>query len=330
MHTVTKAERLQQVIAGGSVDRVPFSIWFHFGTQHLPGDRTVAIHVDFFQAYDLDWLKVMSDYRYPMPPGVVEVDSVEKLRRFSRFGMDAPAFAEQLKCLRAIRTWLGEDVPFVETVFSPWGVARRTLRTHYRKFWESYASEFKAFLESVTETLQRYVRAVADTGAAGIFYSINGLGEDEMSEAEFEEWVLPYDLAVLQTAEELAKAGKFYFNVAHLHGTKLRWQIVFQRYPAHAFNWSIHHSPPTLAEARRATRRALLVGIDEVGLAARTPSEVVAMVRQAIDEAGPEGLLIGPGCSVPTETPSDLIVAARDECRRRPTSSHSPHGMPSR
>lgn len=315
MHGVTKAERLRRVLAGGSADRVPFSIWFHFGTQHLPGHRTAAIQVDFFQAYDLDWLKVMSDYRYPMPAGVVEVDSVEKLRRFSRFGMDAPAFAEQLKCLREIRARLGDGVPFIETVFSPFGVARRTLRTYTERLWETYPSEFKNFLESVTETLQSYVKAVAETGAAGIFYSINGIGEDEMSQADFEEWVLPYDLAVLQTAEDLARAGKFYFNVAHLHGVKLRWQFVFERYPAHAFNWSVHHSPPTPAEARRATRRALLVGIDEVDLTGRTPSEVGAMVRQTIDAAGQEGLIVGPGCSVPTETPSDLIVAARDACR---------------
>lgn len=312
---MTRAERLRRVLAGHAADRVPFSIWFHFGTQHLPGHRTAAIHVEFFQAYDLDWLKVMSDYRYPMPPGVVEVETVEALRRFTRFGMDAPPLAEQLACLREIRAQLGPDVPFIETVFSPMGVARRTLRTHLRRLWESHPTAFKNFLESITETLQSYVRAVAETGAAGIFYSINGLGEDEMSPAQFEEWVLPYDLAVLQTADEMAQQGRFYFNVAHLHGINLRWQPVFQRYPVHAFNWSVHHSAPTLAEARRATRRALMAGIDEMGLTGRTPGEVRRMVRETIEAAGREGLLVGPGCAVPTETPSDLIVAAREACR---------------
>lgn len=326
---MTKAELVQRVLAGGTAERVLFSIWFHFGTQHLPGDRTAAIHVDFFQSYDLDWMKVMSDYRYPMPQGISEVDTVEKLRRFSRFTMDAPPFAEQLKCLREIRRRLGPDVPFIETVFSPWAVARRTLRSHTRRLWESHPRAFKDFLESVTETLRAYVYAVAETGAAGIFFSVNGAGEDEMSPSEFEEWVAPYDMAVLQAAEELARAGRFYFNVAHLHGTRLRWEAIFRRYPAHAFNWSAHHSPPTLAEARRATRRALIAGIDEVGLTAKTPSEVAAMVRQAIAEAGREGFLVGPGCAVPTETPSDLIVAAREQCRTG-GGLQSPQGMPSR
>jgi len=312
---MTRAERLRRALAGDDSAGVLFSIWFHFGTQHLPAHRTAAIHVDFFEAYDLDWLKVMSDYRYPMPPGVTEVETVEALRRFTRFSMEAPELAEQLRCLREIGARLGADVPFIETVFSPLGVARRTLRSHMMPLWESHPTAFKNFLESVTETLQSYVKAVAETGAAGIFYSINGIGEDEMSESQFEEWVMPYDLAVMETAAELARAGKFYFNVAHLHGTRLRWKPVFERYPAHAFNWSVHHSPPTLEEARAATRAALIVGIDEVGLTGRAPSEVRRMVRETIARVGRSGLIIGPGCAVPTDTPADLIVAAREACR---------------
>lgn len=312
---MTKAERVQRALSGGTPDRIPFSIWCHFGTQHLPGSRTASIHVDFFQAYDLDWLKVMSDYRYPMPPGLSEVGSADDLRRFTRFGMDSLPFAEQLRCLREIRARIGEQAPFIETVFSPFGVARRTMRSRMRHIWEASPALFKNFLESVTETLQEYLRAVADTGASGIFYSTNGAGEDELDSRTFEEWVVPHDLAVLQAAAELAKAGRFYFNVVHVHGERLRWEPVFKGYPAHAFNWSVHHSPPTLAQARRATTRALIAGVDEVGLTGRTPSEVAAQVRQAIREAGPQGLLVGPGCAVPTETPSDLIVAAREACR---------------
>ncbi|MBE3597448.1 MAG: hypothetical protein IMX02_01090 [Limnochordaceae bacterium] len=312
---MTKTERVRHALAGEAVDRPPFSIWFHFGTQHLPPSKTAAIHLDFFRAYDLDWLKVMSDYRYPMPEGIEEVASLADLRRFRRFEMDSEPFSLQLQVLREIGAALGDEAPFVETVFSPFGVARRTLRSHMDHLRREDPDAFKTFLESVTETLRRYVRAVAQTGAAGVFFSVNGAGQGEMKERDFEEWVLPYDLAVLATVNELAREGRFYFNVIHIHGERLRWRPIMDQYPGQVFNWSVHHSPPSFAQARLFTPRPLMGGIDEVGLSSKTPSEVRQQVRTAIEQAGAAGLFIAPGCAVPTDVPPDLIRAAAQACR---------------
>ena len=60
--TMTKVERVRAALAGAEVDRPPFSVWYHFGLQHAPAERTAQVHVEFFEAYNLDWLKVMNDY----------------------------------------------------------------------------------------------------------------------------------------------------------------------------------------------------------------------------------------------------------------------------
>ena len=65
--TMTKIERVRAALSGAEVDRPPFSVWYHFGLQHAPAERTAQVHVEFFEAYNLDWLKVMNDYSYPMP-----------------------------------------------------------------------------------------------------------------------------------------------------------------------------------------------------------------------------------------------------------------------
>lgn len=311
-----RVERVLAALDGKTPDWPPFSIWFHFGSQHLPPATTAELHLRFYRAYDLDWIKVMSDYRYPMPPGMVEVSSADDLARFGRFGMDAEPLARQLDVLRTLSRELRGEAPFIETVFSPFGVARRTLRSRLREFQQQRPDLFKAFLESITETLRDYVAAVAETGASGIFYSVNGLSTEELSDPEFEQWALPYDLAVLEAVWEQVRAGRFYFTVAHLHGLKLRYRVAFERFPCHAFNWSDRLTPPSLAEARRLTGRALLGGIRETGTSRRTPSEMAAEVRSAIEEAGPAGLLIGPGCAVETQIPADLIHAAREACRQ--------------
>lgn len=313
---MVRVQRVLTALDGKEPDWPPFSIWFHFGSQHLPAATTAELHLRFFRAYDLDWIKVMSDYRYPMPPGMTEVSSADALARFGRFGMDALPFAQQLEVLRILSKELQGEVPFIETVFSPFGVARRTLRSRLREFWEQRPDLFKAFLESITETLREYVVAVAHTGASGIFYSVNGLSREELSDAEFEQWVLPYDLAVLEAVWEQVRAGRFYFTVAHLHGLNLRYQLAFERFPCHAFNWSDRLTPPSLKQARQLTRRALVGGIREVEISHRTPSEIAAEVRSAMEEAGRAGLLIGPGCAVDTQIPADLIHAAREACRQ--------------
>jgi len=313
---VNRLQRVLTALEGGEPDRPPFSIWFHFGSQHLPPATTAQLHLSFFRAYDLDWLKVMSDYRYPMPPGMVEVARADQLARFGRFPTTEEPFARQLEVLRLLARELGGSVAFVETVFSPFGVARRTLRSRMRELWFSRPDLFKSFLESITETLRDYVAAVAGTGASGIFYSVNGLSTDEVSDAEFEQWVLPFDMAVLEAVWEQVRQGRFFFVVAHLHGLNLRYSLAFARYACHAFNWSDRLTPPTLAEARRLTRKALMGGIRETNLSQRTPSEVAREVRSAVEQAGRAGLFVAPGCAVDTQVPSDLIHAAREACRQ--------------
>ena len=65
---MTKRQRIETVLAGEVPDKTPISLWYHFGTQHEPGDIIAQLALEFFRYYDLDWLKVMNDYPYPLIP----------------------------------------------------------------------------------------------------------------------------------------------------------------------------------------------------------------------------------------------------------------------
>ncbi len=67
---MNKIERVRAAVAGRPVDHPPFTIWYHFGNQHASPERTAQVHLEFFEHYDLDLLKVMNDYDYPMPEGM--------------------------------------------------------------------------------------------------------------------------------------------------------------------------------------------------------------------------------------------------------------------
>ncbi len=55
----------------------------------------------------------------------------------------------------------------------------------------------------------------------------------------------------------------------------------------------------------------MIGGIDEIGTGHLTPREIMAAVRDACGEAAGGGFMAGPGCAIPTDTPPELIRAAR-------------------
>ena len=93
-----KIERVRATLAGKPADRPPFTVWYHFGTQHAAAERAAAAHLEFFEAYDLDLLKVMNDYDYPMPEGIDTITTpgdLETLRSFEPRDIRRPV-ADQL------------------------------------------------------------------------------------------------------------------------------------------------------------------------------------------------------------------------------------------
>ena len=82
---MNKIERVRATLAGRPVDRAPFTVWYHFGNQHAPAERTAQVHLEFFDHYDLDLLKLMNDYDYPMPAGMEVVATAQDLGRLQPF-----------------------------------------------------------------------------------------------------------------------------------------------------------------------------------------------------------------------------------------------------
>src|SRR5262249_52589889 len=72
---LTKIDRVLAALRGEPVDRLPFSFWYHFGLQHRPGKVHAEAELDFYRFYQPDFLKVMSDYPYPLPKGLDVVDT---------------------------------------------------------------------------------------------------------------------------------------------------------------------------------------------------------------------------------------------------------------
>jgi len=101
-----------------------------------------------------------------------------------------------------------------------------------------------------------------------------------------------------------------WFNVVHLCGSNLNFGLA-KDFPAQAVSWSIHNQGnPSLVEGRKSSGRAVMGGLGQrASLLYGPPTEVEAEARQAVEETGGRGLLLAPGCSVPSRA-KDANLAA--------------------
>jgi uroporphyrinogen decarboxylase len=293
---LNKIERVTSAIRGEEVDRPPFSFWYHFGLQHMPARKHAEAEIDFYRAYDLDFLKVMSDYPYPLPSGLEAVVTERDWTRLEPIGPTDQCWAEQLTALSMIGDAIGKETFFIETIFSPWTTARRLARSGSVKLAiERQPQALLGAMEAISTSLADYSKEALKRGAAGIFLSLGAASEDVMTAEEYETWGRPFDMRILEAVREAP------FNVVHIHGKRIHFDSVMN-YPASALNWSHFATAPSLKEGKSRSGKTVMGGIDEATASHVSSLEIRAQVEASIQEIGTRGLIVTPGCSVPTDT----------------------------
>jgi uroporphyrinogen decarboxylase len=304
---VNKIERVRAALAGRPVDRAPFTVWYHFGNQHASAERAAQVHLEFFEHYDLDLLKLMNDYDYPMPDGLEVIASAEDLGRLRPFDPVQTPFGTQLRTVELVAAALRDRALFVDTVFNAWNTLKRNLvREAMPALMAEQPRAVEAALGVVNDNLIRYAQASLARGAAGIFLSVPATAES-LSREQYERFMRPFDLAFLE-----AIRGRGECHVLHAHGERLYLDRLLD-YPVHALSWADRNGGPTVAEARQRTSLTLMTGLDHVKFAESSARLVREGVRRALAAGGPTRFILAPGCSVPTYTYPPLLRAARDE-----------------
>jgi uroporphyrinogen decarboxylase len=293
-------------LEGREVDRPPFGFWYHFGLQHMPGRYHAEAEIDFYKAYDLDFLKVMNDYAYPLPEGIEALSDEDEWRRVEPVDLKAGAWSEQLAALSIINDIVGKEAMFVETIFSPWTTARRlTPNGSLKEARVRFPETLLAAMESIATSLAEYAAEAIACGASGIFLSLGAATDDVMTSEEYQTWGRPFDLKILEAVKESP------FNILHIHGRHIHFDSLMS-YPATAINWSHATTEPSLVEGRRRSGRAVMGGIDETAAAHLSSAEIRKRIAEAINGFEETGLIVTPGCSVATDTPERTLRAIKD------------------
>jgi uroporphyrinogen decarboxylase len=314
---MNKRELFRAAVQGAAVERPPVTAWVHFLSDHLPGEETARLHQRFLEAYDWDVLKVMNDYRYPVPAGVQSFEDPESLRAFQPLGLDEPAFAEQLKCLSTLRAALGPGIALVDTMFDPYQQMLRNVGFSEAANLQKHGKEALRALDAVGETLVRYIQAVKAQGVDALFLSINGAIREGFPRGSpdevYREFQRPFDLRLLEAAQGMVR-------ILHVHGVGLEPSRVLD-YPCEVISVSDRlPGNPSLAELRKMTKRCLMGGIDETKIQERTLPSLAREVDDALAQAGPRNFILAPGCTIPSFSPQRTLrfLRAYTKGGRRP------------
>lgn len=320
---MSKRERLEATVAGERVDRLAVALWRHWPGDDQRAEDLARSTLDFQRTFDFDFIKVTPSSNYCLAGWGAEsrwlgnqegtrewgprvIQSPEDWTRLEVLDPHTGLLDEVRRALIIIGQEVGEDVPFIQTIFNPLAQAKNLAGERLLSDLRQHPDEVKAGLETITESILRFIEAIRETGVAGIFLALQHATYNLLTEEEYLEFGRLYDLRILEAVEDL------WFNLLHLHGTDVMFDLVVD-YPVQAINWHDQETPPSLREALDHFPGALVGGLRQWETMLRgTPDWVRSEVRAAIEETEGRRLVIGTGCVTPITSPLGNIRAARE------------------
>lgn len=320
---MTSAERVQAALAGDAVDRPPVSLWMHFPNADQSAAQLTDSTTRWQTALDLDFIKLMppgdyacidwglqSEYRGAAggtrDTTLFPIQTVDDWATIRPVDIAQGFNAEVVRACTLVRAAVGDDVPALQTIFSPLTIASKLsdgrviehLRTN-----PDVIHEVLAVIEAVTIEM---TNASLAAGAQGIFFASQCASSEVMTREEHEAFGVQHDLPVLLAAQAAGSA----FTMVHVHGAATYFDVL-AAYPGHAVNWHDRRVGPAISAMQQDyPQRAAVAGVDEQGMADLTVAEVRAQVLDAREQAADRHLLVGPGCVIRTATPMAQLQAA--------------------
>lgn len=328
MNRMTKKERVIAAINKQEVDRIPYGMWYHVPDVDLDPVQLAEVQIQQARDYDLDFIKMMpygnycahdfglsvTFYATKDKPALERKFAIEDVKDWTElkplpgyFG----SYGKQLLIAEQLKKQLkGEEIPYVQTIFSPLTTAKKLAGPRVFEDMRSHPEYLHQALAAITETTINFVKLNIEAGVAGFFFATQCANHDWVTEAEYDEFGVAYDLQVIEAYKDLT-----YFNIVHIHGDHTMFEKL-AAYPCNCINWHDRWVSPDMAEARLLSDKCFLGGINEKWLSKAQPEEIYDHLKKVIDAAGRNGVMLTPGCVAELDTPPINFYAARTAIER--------------
>jgi len=331
--TLSKIETIKALQSGEVLKPTPFAVWQHFPVDDLYADKLAEKQLEYLKKFDSLVMKVSPNGRYCVVDWGCEIafdenkmsgsayctnyriKTIDDWSTLEELDVNQGMFGEQLQALKLINKGMEIQTPFVETVFNPLMVAAKMVETR-ELFVQSLRENPKVFhdgMKTITKVMTEFSKTSIENGAAGIFLATQEATSDLLTEEEYKEFSMNYDLDLLKAIERKAE-----FNIVHIHGDNIMFDLIAKNYPIQALNWHDQLTAPTIGEAFKKFKGILMGGIEEKEFLLKASNEeLLSKLQEVIESVNGQRVIIAPGCVIPINVPDEKVQVIIDYLNKK-------------
>ena len=316
---MNKRERVYAALSHDSAAETPVGFWLHFPDAMQHGEAAVQAHLDFMEQTDTDILKVMNENI--LHSGETKILSTADLHKFRGFTRRDSQFQDQMAIIRAIADRSKGKYPIISTIhglvasaFHETGFAGSYTSMGYCLpiFCREKPKEMRQVFQTLAETLMELTDCSLEAGAEGIFYAALGGERSFFSDAEFAEFVHPYEKKVYDYIKSRTK-----LNVLHICKSNIALERFADLRPT-VVNWGVYQNDVSLTQGASIFPESVVLGgfPDRHGvLVTGTRDEIFAHAAQVLAEMKGKPFIVGSDCTLPTHIDYQRIRYAVEAVR---------------
>lgn len=313
-----KREIVRDFLDNKIPERVPTSFWYHFVSFHNHYNwEEEKVYNDVLEGQKKyidevkpDLLKIMSDGFFGHPSvASKKIETVEDLSEIKSVGANDPWITEQVKFVKEICEYAGEEVYKFYNIFSP----LQYIRLRFEEYDEDFEKFVRLFNESpetmvnaankVAEDIKILIKKIfEETNVNGIYYSVQAVQDDSFDEQKHKELVEPLDLLLLEEINKYSEDIILHICGYANYTNNLEW---YSKYPVKAFNWATHTENIDLEQGKRIFNdKPVLGGFDNNQgsvLYEGTEEELRQEIYSILDKAGVKGVALGADCTISSD-----------------------------
>lgn len=323
-----RRERVLAALQGSQVDRVPLALWKHHYHQAQTAEGLAQATVELYTRYSPDLLILTPTPFYLAEAWEVDVRSFNQdevpphlagatvARPTDWRGLPEPdletcSLQRELRAVRLAREGLGSEVPLLLLLYSPLTTADMLCNGRVLEDLRTFGNDLRAGLGAIAATTRAFARASLEAGADGILYCSRWSDRERLRARERRDFGQRFDLEVLNALDASAARARAPLNILYLEGKRPNLELA-DPYPVQAVCWETWRAAPSLASARRLTRRGLMGGINPTTFVSGREADIEAQVQAALDQTGGWGLILAPTGPLPPRARPELLTALRD------------------
>ncbi len=232
-------------------------------------------------------------------------------------------FEDQILVAKEVRKGLGDQVPIIQTLFSPLCILtflsghnpypgapapiNRSASELNRLLKENPTGVLQA-LEIITNVLLEYIDLTLNTGIDGFFYSLFGHGNiTELRANDYEKFSLPFDQILFDAIHK--KKGVTMLHTCGSYANPERFAAIPH---VDILHWADNDpGNPSLQPATWLKDKIPAGGVDQRLFSSTETREITLQAQRAIQQRANAPLILTAGCGLPVETTEAALWALR-------------------